>query len=155
MRALAYIRGNYPNIQGRSASSSLRLSNIMSAMAKYESGREVSLLEDIRKGTKTVEIRLRRGKFAQYQPGDRVWLRADTYEGDRIVSSEPRQVLVEVTRVEPFDSFRELLAGVGYAQVVPRARNAEEALAQPYRFYSPEEERQYGALAIHFQVIQL
>lgn len=46
----------------------------------YESERETSPLTDIKAGTKTIEARLNRGKFALYKFGDHVWLREDFYK---------------------------------------------------------------------------
>lgn len=68
----------------------------------YESGRESSLLADIKTGAKTIEARLNRSKFALYQPGDQVWLREDFYENGKEVYSNPRQVLVEIKKIEKY-----------------------------------------------------
>lgn len=123
-------------------------------METYEAGREASLLADMKAGTKTIECRLDRGKFHDYRPGDRAWIREDTYEGNEIVSSRARRLLVEVTKIERFSTFREMFEAVGYQKVVPRAKSLGEALRQPSQFYSPEEEKEFGTLAIHFRVIE-
>lgn len=122
-------------------------------MQTFESGREASLLVDIKAGLKTIECRLNRGKFADYQVGDQVFLREDTYENGQIVASRPRQVLVEVSQIEQFPSFEQMLVSVGYEKVVPRATNLLTAVDECYKYYSPEDERQYGVLAIHFNLL--
>lgn len=118
-------------------------------MATHESGREASLLESIINGDKTIECRLDRGKFADYQPGDHVWLRRDVYRDGKLLSSEPRQALVEVMNVERFPTFRTMLESVGYRKVVPSATSLDTAEAACYGFYSKADEIRYGVLAIH------
>jgi ASC-1-like (ASCH) protein len=122
-------------------------------MQTYESGRESSILQDIKSGTKTVEARLARGKFLKYQLGDQVYLREDFYEDDTIVRSLPKQCLVEITKTEKYAGFREMLDTVGYEYVMPRAANIDEALQTCYRFYTAEEEAEFGALSVHFQLV--
>ena len=116
-------------------------------MAIYESGRRSDLLDDIIAGHKTVEGRLNRGKFSSYRTGDYVWLGRDTSEG-RL----PRQQLVKILGVTPYDSFREMLADIGYETVIPRAQSIDEALMDYQRFYTSNEEQQYGVLAIHIEL---
>lgn len=87
----------------------------------YESGRESSLLADIKAGTKTIEARLNRSKFALYKPGDQAWLREDFYENDKVIRSIPRQVLVEVIKIEKYPDFKTMLDMVGFKNVNPRA----------------------------------
>ena len=118
----------------------------------YESGRKSSLLADIKAGTKTIEARLNRDKFAEYKPGDRVWLREDFYENGKIVRSIPRQVLVYIQKIEHYADFKTMLTNVGFQRVVPRATSLRDALAECLSFYTPEQEKQYGCLAIYFKV---
>lgn len=122
-------------------------------MAKYEAGREASILEDIQRGAKTIECRLNRGKFAEFRPGDRIYLRRDTYDGGRLVKSEPRIALSEVTKVKQFPSFRLMFETIDFQQAVPGAKTVEEAVAVCRQFYTPDEEAKYGTLAIYFKVI--
>ncbi len=124
-------------------------------MKIYESGRESKLLDDIRKGLKTVECRLDRDKFADYQPGDQVWLREDIYKDGKIVKSIPKQVLVEVTKIEKFPTIRELMESVDFKNVVPRAGDIDEAVAQAKQFYSDEDEAKFGTLAIYFRILDV
>lgn len=122
-------------------------------MKIFESGRESSLLADMKAGTKTVEVRLARGKFLGYTPGDHVLIREDYYEGSQIIKSLHNQLKVEVQKVEKYSSFKKLFEKVDYKLVVPRAKSLEEALEKPRMFYSHEDEEKYGVLAIYFKVI--
>jgi ASC-1-like (ASCH) protein len=121
----------------------------------YESGRESSLLADIKAGTKTIEARLNRSKFALYKPGDHVWLREDFYKDSKHVRSVPRQVLVRVKKVEQYDDFKTMLETVGFKNVVPRAASLQGALDKCSKFYTTEQEKQYGVLAIYFEVLKI
>lgn len=124
-------------------------------MKIYDSGRESNLLTDIKAGRKTIEVRLNRGKFALYKPGDQVWLREDFYKDRYVVESKPRQVLVGIEKIEKYPNFRKLMESVGYEKVVPRARSIDEAMVEPYKFYSKEDETEFGILAIYFKVLKL
>ena len=118
----------------------------------YESGRESGLLADIKAGAKTIEARLNRSKFAKYKPGDRVWLREDVYENGEIMRSIPRQVLVSIQKIEHYVDFKTMLTRVGFQRVIPRAVSLQDATQECLEFYTSEQEKQYGCLAIYFKV---
>lgn len=124
-------------------------------MKTRQSGREVSLIEDIRKGKKTVEGRLCRSKFVKYKVGDRVNLRADVYDADgELIQEIPDQAMVEIASIQKLSDFDEFLRTVGYKKAIPRASSIEEALAVYRRFYTLDDERKYGVLAVHIKSIQ-
>ena len=122
-------------------------------MKIYESGRESGLLKDMKEGTKTIEVRLNKGKFARYKIGDRVRIREDIYQEGELVESKPEQLLVEITKIGQYPTFEALFKKLGYRAVVPRAQNVQEALDQAHMFYQKEDELKYGVLAIHFKVV--
>ncbi len=125
-------------------------------MKTLTAGREKSLLEDIKAGDKTVEGRLYRDKFALCVVGDHVSLRADTYnKNGELIKEEPDQLLVEITKIERFDSFAEMLTSVGYQKVIPRAKSLEEAIEEYKKFYTQEQEKAFGVVAIHIGVIHI
>lgn len=124
-------------------------------MTIWESGRESSLLDDIIAGRKTIEGRLDRGKFAEYQPGDRVWLRRDHRdENGDLQNGEPHQALVEVIAVRKYPTSLDMVTAEGYERVMPRAASAEEAAAGYDTYYSKEEQEQFGILAIEFKLVE-
>lgn len=123
-------------------------------MKTWQAGREKSLLDDIKGGTKTVEGRLYRDKFAEYKVGDQVSLRADTYDADgTLLKEEPNQALVEITKIERFATFADMLSQIGYQKVVPRAESVEQAIAEYAKYYSPMDEDKYGVVAVHVRMI--
>lgn len=123
-------------------------------MATWESGRESGLLDDIIAGRKTIEGRLNRGKFAEYQPGDHVWLRRDYRdENGALHDGEPRQVLVEVTAVRRYKTSLEMVVAEGFENVVPYVDTPEQAAAEYDKYYSAEDQARYGVLAVAFKLV--
>ena len=124
-------------------------------MTVWESGRESALLDEIIAGRKTIEGRLNRGKFAEYKPGDMVWLRRDHRDDQGVLhEGDPRQVLVEVLAIRRYRNSLEMVTAEGYERVMPSARSAEEAAAGYNLYYSDEDQATYGVLAIEFRVLQ-
>lgn len=123
-------------------------------MTIWESGRESELLDYIVAGRKTVEGRLKRGKFAEYQPGDQVWLRRDYRDKNGVLhDGEPRQVLVEVTAVRQYATSLDMVTSEGFERVIPYAKTAEEAAAEYNKYYSADEQAKYGVLAVEFKLL--
>lgn len=115
----------------------------------WESGRESKLLDDIIAGRKTIEGRLNKGKFAQYQPGDLVWLRRDYRDADGVLhDGEPRAALIEVKDIRQYKTFLGMVTAEGFKNVIPHAETAEEAANEYERYYPAEKQAQYGVLAI-------
>lgn len=123
-------------------------------MRIYESGRESSLLQKIKDKSKTIECRLNRDKFTKYQAGDRVWLREDTYLSGEIVNSRPKQLLIEIEKIENYPTFQDMFEAIDYSKAIPTAKSTNEAVAARRQFYSSAEEQDCGVLAIYFHVIK-
>ena len=92
-------------------------------------------------GTKTVEIRLNDAKRQQLQVGDTIEF-VDT-------TTEKMQVK-RVQGLEKFATFTELYTRYGGRQVgsVPEDSVAK-MVADTYTIYTPEQEREFGVLAMH------
>lgn len=130
----------------KSASIGAKRSNIVNV---WESGRESRLLDDIIAGRKTIEGRLKKGKFAEYRVGDIVKLRRDVRDEHGVLhDGDPDAVRVQVVAVREYESFLTLCKQEGYAQVIPQARSAKEAARQYDTYYSAAEQAKYGVLAI-------
>ena len=123
-------------------------------MSTWSAGRESSHLDDILLGKKTVEGRLARGKFAQYAPGDVVYLRRDIRAQDGTLhDGEPDQARVRVLAVNRYLSFREMLKKEGLNNVLPRANSLDEAVAEYERHYTRQEHATYGVLGIVIELL--
>lgn len=115
----------------------------------WHSGRESHLLDDIIAGRKTIEGRLNRGKFAQYQVGDTVSLRRDWRDAQGILhDGEPDAVTVEIIAIRHYETFLEMVVAEGYKRVIPSAASAEAAASEYDNYYPAEDQQRYGVLAI-------
>lgn len=113
--------------------------------------RESSLLpkylELIRSGRKTVEGRIRTGKWSDVITGDRF----------RFESSDPSAgllpVLCRVTSVRPYDSFRSMLEAEGVDRCLPGITDMDEAV-EVYRSIPGYREREAvdGVVGVGVQV---
>ena len=115
----------------------------------WTSGRESKLLDDIIAGRKTIEGRLNKGKFAQYQVGDYVSLRRDYRDENGVLhDGEPCAALVEIVAIRSYETFIDMVNAEGYAKVIPHATSAQEAADEYNKYYSAEDQAKYGVLAI-------
>ncbi len=99
--------------------------------------------EQIQSGRKTIEVRLNDPKRQKVHPGDII----------RFYKLPERSeiLLVRVDKRCAFASFAEL-----YATASPAAFggvSAEQLLAETYEIYTPEQEREYGALGLQITLL--
>lgn len=85
-------------------------------------------------GTKTVEGRLNKGKFAAAQVGDHVLLNETT----EFVIIGKNQYL----------TFKEMIETEGLKNVIPNVETVEQAVQVYYGFYTPEQEKEFGVVAL-------
>eukprot|EP01105_Mastigella_eilhardi_P023786 TRINITY_DN6051_c0_g1_i1.p2 TRINITY_DN6051_c0_g1~~TRINITY_DN6051_c0_g1_i1.p2 ORF type:complete len:125 (-),score=40.54 TRINITY_DN6051_c0_g1_i1:65-439(-) len=113
------------------------------AQTLHKTAREpwFSLLRD---GRKTVEGRLNAGDCATLRPGDRVRFARAPDGGEAFTAS------VDGTRAYP--SFSSMLCAEGLQCVLPGVASVEEGVAVYRQFYSEEQERQHGVLAIRLHL---
>lgn len=96
-------------------------------------------LTHIKNGKKVVEVRINRGTYAMYKPGDIVhW------------SNGTGQVKTTVSGVKSYKSFEDALKGEGLDKVVPGIASLAEGVAVYRQFYNPEDEKANGVLAVTF-----
>lgn len=84
---------------------------------------------------KTVEGRLNKGKFKDLKIGDVL-----------LIGPEEKRFLIERTIV--YKTFREMIEKEGIENVIPDKDNIDEAEAVYYKFYTKEQEKEFGVLAI-------
>ncbi len=118
-----------------------------------EIGLESSLLDQLISGQKLVEARLSKGKFREFQIGDKLAIRRDIWKDGRIVDSIPDAAFVKIIGILPFASFKEMLQQVGHKRVVPNARSPKKALNLYRQFYSEEDENHHGVLAFELMLL--
>ncbi len=86
-------------------------------------------------GQKTIEGRLKKGKFASLQVGD-------------FLELEESGAIFEVKRLASYPSFYAMLRTEGLEKVLPNIADLEQGEAVYYQFFSPEQEKEFGVLAI-------
>ena len=114
---------------------------------------EITYLEDIKRGNKTIEGRLNRGKYANYKPLDLICFQSSAHNKETSLTKNADSVKVKILKIENFKSFEEMLKKVGYKKAIPRAKTFKEALSVYRGFYSLKEEKQFGVLAIYIDLI--
>ncbi|MBP6911797.1 MAG: ASCH domain-containing protein [Candidatus Pacebacteria bacterium] len=92
-------------------------------------------LSFILNGQKTIEGRLNKGKFKDLKTGDVL-----------LVGPEEKKFLIEMTTI--YKSFREMIEKEGIENVIPDKDNIYEAESVYYGFYTKEQEKEFGVLAI-------
>lgn len=88
-------------------------------------------------GKKTVEGRLNKGKSALLAVGDTITF-----------SNNGESVKVRIVRITHHKSFANMMKYHGLRRVLPGIPNISEGVAVYRRFYSAEDEKEYGVRAI-------
>jgi ASC-1-like (ASCH) protein len=122
-------------------------------MQIHEAGRETSHLNDIVSGKKVVEGRLAKGKFLNFKVGDLIKLREDIYENGVEVKTIHNRLTTKITDIKHFSTFREMLEKIDYQKALPRASSVDDAVNEYAKYYSSEDEKKFGVIAIYFEVV--
>ncbi len=117
-----------------------------------EIGIESSLLQTVLNGAKTIEVRIGKPKFLKLRVGDEISLREDVWQEGKVITSMPGMATVVITQLLYFENFEEMLGTIEFQAAVPDAESKEDALAIYRKFYSPEDEEEYGVMAITFKL---
>jgi len=91
-------------------------------------------------GQKTVEGRLNKGKFSRMQVGDHL-----------LINNEFK---FKIERKTNYDSFRDMVEAEGVENVVPDKKEKEEATNVYYKFFTKEQEREIGVVAIEISRVE-
>ncbi len=96
-------------------------------------------------GLKTVEGRLNKGSFKDMKVGETV-----LWENDKLF---PRKVLTRIVRITKYTGFEDYLQTETLPKCLPGILNIEQGLQVYYKYFSKEDESQYGVLAIEVEII--
>jgi ASC-1-like (ASCH) protein len=100
----------------------------------------------IMRGLKTVEGRKNRGLFQQMQVGDIV-----EWTNDSII---PRSVKTRITGKAVYPTFREYLETEGLDKCLPGITNMDDGLSIYYKYFTKEEEKKFGVVAIRLELVE-
>jgi ASC-1-like (ASCH) protein len=118
-----------------------------------EIGIESAALEEILLGNKTIEGRLGKPKFLKLRVGDELNLREDIWEDNKITESIPNRAIIKITQLLYFETLIEMLESIDITKLIPTLNSPEDALAVYRKFYSEEDEEEYGVIAITFELV--
>ena len=99
----------------------------------------------IKLGLKTIEGRKHKGLFKQMQVGNVVRWTNDDY-GQRSVDTQ-------ITKKVEYSTFAEYLKAEGLENCLPSFTTIESGVAVYRKWYSEEDERKYGVIAIHLKLV--
>ena len=99
-------------------------------------------------GLKTVEGRKNKGRFKEMKVGDIVEWTNDNFM--------PRSILTRITGKAEYPTFREYLETEGLDKCLPGIEKfgIEHGLSIYYKYYTKEDEKEFGVVAIRIEPIQ-
>lgn len=110
----------------------------------YHNHRAEPYFTFIKNGQKTFEGRIRKGWYRLVKPGDHIII----YNEEETDSIE---VLVKSAR--PYVSMREMIENEPLKKLLPDVETIEQGIKVFKRFYTEEQEREFGAVAIEIQML--
>jgi len=96
-------------------------------------------------GLKTVEGRKNKGRFAEMNVGDLIeWTNSDFM---------PRNVLTKIVGKATYPTFEEYLQMEGLNRCLPGIPSMEHGLSVYYKYFTKEDEAEYGVIALRLELI--
>jgi len=95
-------------------------------------------LSFIKSGQKTIEGRLNKGKFVSLEVGD-------------ILTLSNTSLQFEVIGKREYETFQEMIISEGIKRVIPDKTTIEDAVNVYYKFYTPNQEQEFGVLAVEIK----
>ena len=118
-----------------------------------EIGIDSELAKEIQNGNKYIEGRLGKPRFLKIKEGDTASVRSDLWQAGKIIDSSPYAIGIKITQVLYFETFEEMMNAVDHKGAVPSAKTPAEAVAAYRKFYTAEDEKEYGVVAFYFEPI--
>jgi len=119
----------------------------------HEIGIESSLVEAIRNGEKTIEGSLGKPRFLKMDVGDTLSIREDIWIDGKNIGSQDYKLLVKITQILYFETFKEMLESIDFTAAIPSAKSIRDAVNKYTELYSKDDEEEYGVVAIFFELI--
>ncbi len=97
-------------------------------------------------GLKTVEGRRNKGRFREMKVGDIVQWENNDFA--------PRSVNTIITRKAEYSTFKEYLETEGLDKCLPGIPNIEIGLSVYFKYFTKEDEKEYGVVAIEIKLVK-
>jgi ASC-1-like (ASCH) protein len=95
----------------------------------------------LKDGTKTIEGRLNKGKFKEIKVGDILEISGNTKQ-------------FNVTGKRNYKTFLEMVTAEGFEKVIPDKTNETDAANVYYKFFTKDQENEFGVLAIEIELVK-
>jgi ASC-1-like (ASCH) protein len=114
-------------------------------MRTWRNHRKEPYFSFVRDGVKTVEGRLNKGKYSQIKPGDQI-----------IVQSldESESFAVVVVDARKYPTIKDMLESEDLSKLLPDKKTLQEALEVYREFYTEDQEKEFGAVAIQVRLVK-
>ena len=97
----------------------------------------------IKNSKKVIEGRLNKGTFSELKKNDII----------KIKNNED-ECSVQILKIKKYDTFEEYLTQEGLKRTLPSIKTIQEGVNIYYKFYTKENEKKYGILAIYIKLIK-
>lgn len=111
----------------------------------YHNHRAEPYFSFVKNGSKTIEGRIRKGCYCFVKPGDHIVV---------FNNEETESVEVLVKDVRTYSSFREMFVKEELKKLLPDAGTIEEGMEAYKRFYSDEQQKKFGVVAIEVERVK-
>ena len=98
--------------------------------------------DHIKQGNKTIEGRLKKGKFQTFKKGDIIYFK-----------NENKTIKVQIINIIEYKDFKTYLEKEGLKRTLPGINSIKKGIKVYRSFYTKEMENEYGVLAIEIQLI--
>lgn len=109
---------------------------------KYHNHRAEPYFTFLKNGQKTIEGRVQKGWYRNVKPGDEI----EVYN-----ENETDSILTKVIRVTQYPSIRDMLTKESINKLLPDVDTIDRGIRVYKKFYTSEQERQFGMVAIEIE----
>jgi ASC-1-like (ASCH) protein len=113
-------------------------------MKIYKNHRQEPYFTYLKNGQKTIEGRIRKGKYAEIKVGDHIMVNN---------TEETEVVKTEVIDTRNYHSIKEMLEKEEIKKLLPDAETVDEGIKIYSKFYNLDQEKEYGLVAIEVKLI--
>jgi len=111
----------------------------------FESHKEEPWFSLLASEKKTIDGRLKKGKYGEIKPGDNIV----------VYSSDEKNFLkTKVLAVRYYDNFSDMIKAEGVEKILPGIKNIETAIATYRKYYSEEDEKKFGVVALEIEIMK-
>lgn len=117
-----------------------------SGFTTYKNHRAEPYFTFVKNGQKTIEGRIKKGEYAAVKPGDHIVV-YNNEETDSV------KVVVKDTRT--YVSIEEMLKREPLNKILPDAKTLEQGIEAYRKFYTKQQEQQFGVVAIEVERVKI